>query len=78
MVRAVLTKNERDSFMNERVAVIVSVAAIIAAFLIGGRYTAVGASRGDQTPIVYVLDRFTGNVWFCGGLVCRQSGPISN
>jgi hypothetical protein len=64
--------------MSERVGVIVSVAVIIAAFLVGGRYTAVGASRGEQTPIVYVLDKFTGNVWFCGGAVCRQSGPISN
>ncbi len=61
-----------------KIALVLSVAAVIAAFLIGGRYTAVSGLRGGEVPLVYVLDRFTGNVWFCAGTVCRQSGPISN
>ena len=35
---------------------------LLAAFLIGGRYTVVASS---QTPAVYVLDRFTGDVRVC-------------
>ena len=59
-------------------AAVLGIFIVIAAFLIGGRYQAVTASRGSEAPIVYVVDRFTGNVWFCGGSVCRQSGPVSN
>jgi hypothetical protein len=58
--------------------VVLGIFVVVAAFLIGGRYQAVSASRGSEAPIVYIVDRFTGNVWFCGGLVCRQSGPITN
>lgn len=70
----------RKRFMDGRIAttVLLGLSALIAAFLIGGRYQAVSAGRGDATPIVYIVDRFTGNVWFCGGTVCRQSGPMSN
>lgn len=50
----------------------------LASFLIGGRHTAVSGPRGGEVPIVYIVDRFTGNVWFCGGIVCKQSGPITN
>jgi len=61
-----------------KIALVLSVAAIIAAFLVGGRYTAVGGQRGSEVPLLYVLDRFTGNVWFCVGVTCRQSSPILN
>jgi hypothetical protein len=61
-----------------KISLIVSMAVIIAAFLIGGRYTAVSAQMGTEVPLVYILDRFTGNVWFCRGETCRQSSPISN
>ncbi len=59
-------------------AIIIGASAILAGFLIGGRYTAVSGPRGSEAPIVYIVDRFTGNVWFCGGIVCKQSGPITN
>jgi len=52
--------------------IILAIALIIAAFLIGGRYSAVSASRGSEAPIVYIVDRFTGNVWFCKWSIERR------
>ena len=61
-----------------KIALVFSIATMISAFLIGGRYTAVAGPRGNDVPLVYVVDRFTGNVGFCNGAVCRQSSPFSN
>lgn len=59
--------------MNSVAAVMLGIAIVLGAFLIGGRYQGVSGPRGSEAPLVYVLDRFTGNVWFCGGMVCKQS-----
>jgi len=64
-----------------KIAVVASVVAIVSAFLIGGRYTAVSGLRAGQgLPFVYVIDRFTGSVHFCLGPKCYQSsfGPQSD
>ena len=39
-----------------------AVTALVAAFLIGGRYTITGTGHG---AVAYVVDRFTGQVFFC-------------
>jgi len=63
-----------------KIAVLASIVAIVSAFLIGGRYTAVSGPRGQGLPFVYVIDRFTGSVHFCLGPKCYQSsfGPQSD
>jgi hypothetical protein len=53
-----------------KIAVVVSVAAIISAELIGGRYTA--APIGNEVVFgIYIVDRFTGSAWLCRGEACK-------
>jgi hypothetical protein len=65
--------------MNRRlaIAIIYSVAAITAAFLVAGRYTAIGVGSKDGS-MLYVVDRFTGQVRFCLGTQCQYEKPNSN
>jgi hypothetical protein len=65
--------------MNIGTAALLGACIVAAGFLMGGRYQGVSGPRGgDQAPIVYIVDRFTGNVSFCGGMVCRPSSWTSN
>jgi hypothetical protein len=57
--------------MNATSPLIIGTCLIIAAFLIGGRYQ-VAVSQDDMS-VLYVIDRFTGNVNFCRGKTCRSS-----
>jgi hypothetical protein len=59
------------------IAIICSLAAIIAAFFVGGRYVAVGVGSPDGS-MLYVVDRFTGAIRFCLGTQCAPSKPQSN
>jgi len=52
---------------NTAAALIVGIALVLAAFLIGGRYTVATNARG----VAYVLDRFTGDVNYCLPNQCR-------
>ena len=54
--------------MSTQVAAALVIAALISAFLVGGRYQAVSTDK-----IVYVIDRFTGEVRFCAGRSCKFS-----
>ena len=55
-------------------AALFSVAIVVAAFLVGGRYQTVGGSGG-----VYIVDRFSSNVQYCeattqphGQVMCQE------
>jgi len=49
------------------IAVVLIVGTLVAAFLIGGRYSAVGSGSS-----VYVVDRLTGTVRECSSDDCRK------
>lgn len=46
-------------------------AAIVGGFLIGGLYIAIPGPRGDAWPLAYVINRFTGNAWYCDPMECH-------
>jgi hypothetical protein len=53
----------------------VCITALASAAILGGRYQAVGGSGGD-TAVVYVVDRFTGDVRFCVERTCASTQPL--
>ena len=46
-------------------------AGVIGGFLIGGLYSAIPGPRGDAVPLAYVVNRFTGNAWYCFPAGCH-------
>jgi hypothetical protein len=61
-----------------KIAVVVSLAAILAVFLFGGRYAVVG-SASSSLPGAYIIDRFTGSAQFClGGRPCKALRYLPN
>jgi len=57
-----------------KIAVVLGLAAILTAFLIGGRYTIVASATGPVGG-AYVVDRFTGSIRFCVPGNCMASKP---
>ena len=57
--------------MGTRVAIILALGLIIAAFIHGGLYHA--TSAGGETPIVWRINKFTGSVFVCVGVMCQES-----
>lgn len=59
--------------MNIAIAFILSVAIIVAGFLVGGRYEVVATGEG----VAYVVDRVTGSVRFCVPSGCEAVDAAS-
>jgi hypothetical protein len=55
-----------------RIALVLGFVVIVSVFLINGRYTIV-ASASNTLPGAYVMDRFTGVVRFCAGVICKYA-----
>ena len=53
--------------------ILIGVVIVVGALLIGGRFTAVATDRGN----LYVVDRFSGEVWTCTGPRCRKAQTLS-
>jgi hypothetical protein len=50
---------------------IVAAALVIGSFFVGGRYQVTPAGTTASHGIVYVVDRFTGKIFWCGPTFCK-------
>jgi hypothetical protein len=59
------------------VALIVGIAFVVAAFLVGGRYT-LSVTQHKEVGVVFVVDRFTGEVTICSWEACFKPPTLSD
>jgi hypothetical protein len=60
--------------MTLQAASVLGAAIIIAAFLMGGRFSPIAVTRGNETGYVLITDRYTGSARFCFPNGCRDLG----
>jgi hypothetical protein len=54
-----------------KAALILAVGAVIAAFIVGGRFSIAATRQGDYA-VIFVVDRFSGATRICAAAVCRE------
>jgi hypothetical protein len=53
-----------------KIGILVGIAIVVAGVFVGGRYTVVGVARGNDWGQAFIVDRLTGNAYFCAGGTC--------